>query len=60
MDGIKKMEKCLIWVLGILALIWAILFGGSYFMGWTGDGPAPEAATSPPLQPYNEWMEDIN
>ena len=39
MNGIKKLEKCLLWVLGILAAIWAVLFGLSYFMGIPG---APE------------------
>jgi hypothetical protein len=35
MQGIKKMERCLIWVLGILATIWVVLFGLNYFLGWS-------------------------
>lgn len=35
MEGIKKMERCLMWILGILALIWGILFGYNYLAGWT-------------------------
>ena len=34
MEGIKKMERCLMWILGILATIWIVLFGLNYFLGW--------------------------
>jgi hypothetical protein len=33
MQGVKKMEKCLMWVLGILALIWLSLFSYNYYLG---------------------------
>lgn len=39
MGGIKKMEKCLLWVLAILASIWAVLFAISYFSGVPTDLP---------------------
>lgn len=35
MGGIKKMEKCLAWVLAILAIIWVVLFGLNYYWGWS-------------------------
>ena len=34
MQGLKKMEKCMMWVLGILATIWIVLYGTSYYMSW--------------------------
>ena len=34
LGGIKKMEKCLAWVLAILATIWVVLFGLNYYWGW--------------------------
>ena len=67
MNGVRKLEKCLLWVLGILAAIWAVLFGLSYFMGIPG---APETAGTEGQpqssnefqgnQSKNEWQEDIN
>jgi len=34
MQGIKKMEKCLMWVLGILAAIWLCLFSYNYYISF--------------------------
>ena len=33
MQGIKKMEKSMMWVLGILAAIWLFLFSYNYYLG---------------------------
>ena len=33
MQGVKKMEKCLMWVLIILAVIWGTLFSYNYYLG---------------------------
>jgi hypothetical protein len=41
MQGIKKMERCLMWILGILATIWIILFGLNYFLNWQIGTPTP-------------------
>lgn len=40
LGGIKKMEKCMIWVLVVLGLIWAVLFGLQYYAQWTIGGQA--------------------
>lgn len=42
MQGIKKMERCLMWILGILATIWIILFGLNYFLNWQIGTPTPD------------------
>jgi len=39
MQGVKKMEKCLIWVLIILALIWGTLFSYNYYLGLQNSTP---------------------
>ena len=34
LGGFKKMEKCLMCVLIVLVVIWIIVFGINYYMGW--------------------------
>ena len=39
MQGVKKMEKCLMWVLIILAAIWGTLFSYNYYLGLQNPTP---------------------
>jgi hypothetical protein len=49
LGGIKKLEKCMMWILIVLGLIWAVLFGLQYYAQWTlGEQPTP-AEMSPSI-----------
>ncbi len=58
MKGIKKLEKVMMWIVAILAIIWAVLFSLNYYYDWMS-GSSGSSGLGDETNGYSakeEWM----